>query len=72
MSGGDAMPMPGCCVANKCGLDGALFGRGCVENAEAKALLSAIPFVGGLITVPPARACDAPTDAADGGTEDAG
>jgi hypothetical protein len=71
MSGGDGMPMPGCCIENKCGLDGALFGRGCVENGEAKTMLSAIPFVGDLISVPPARACDAPLDA-DGGTDDAG
>lgn len=71
MSGGDGMPMPGCCIDNKCGLDGALFGRGCVENGEAKATLSAIPFVGGLVMVPAPRACDAPV-AMDAGTDDAG
>jgi hypothetical protein len=66
--------MSGCCTeTNKCGLDGALFGRGCVENGEAASMLSAIPVVGTLIMVPAPKACDAPIDtAADGGSEDAG
>jgi hypothetical protein len=71
MNGMPAMQMSGCCIDNKCGLDGALFGRGCVENGEAKSTLSAIPFVGNLIDVPAPQACDAPP-AADGGTDDAG
>jgi hypothetical protein len=67
--------MNGCCAPDdKCGLDGTLFGRGCVENAETATLLSSIPLVGDLITVPAPRACDAPPDEAeaDGGAEDAG
>jgi hypothetical protein len=71
LGGMPAMQMSGCCVDNKCGLDGALFGRGCVENGEAQSTLAAIPFIGNLIDVPAPRACDAPP-AADGGTEDAG
>jgi hypothetical protein len=69
---GGAGNMVGCCLNNKCGQDGALFGRGCVENSEAKGMLSAIPLVGGLLMVPPARACDAPQTGADAGVEDAG
>jgi hypothetical protein len=66
----------GCCTpSNQCGLDGAIFGRGCVENGEARSMLSAVPFVGTLLSVPPSRACDAPpvtipTD--DAGANDAG
>lgn len=62
--------MNGCCTPdNACGLDGALFGRGCVENGEVAAVLGAIPLLGSLIMVPASRACDAPPadDAADGG-----
>jgi hypothetical protein len=65
--------MNGCCTpANQCGLDGALFGQGCVENAAVDSMLSGIPFIGGLITVPAPRACDAePTEPeADGGSEE--
>lgn len=62
--------MTGCCTAqNQCGLDGALFGRGCVENAEAETLLGSIPFIGGLVAVPAARACNGSST---GGDEDAG
>lgn len=65
--------MSGCCTeGNQCGLDGALFGRGCVENAEAASMVSAIPILGDLIMVPAAKACDAPLPAADGGADDAG
>lgn len=65
--------MSGCCTeSQQCGLDGALFGRGCVENGEAAGMLSAIPFVGGLIMVPAPKACAAPLDEADGGADDAG
>ena len=67
---GGTMMLSGCCIDNACGQDGALFGRGCVENGEAKSMLSAIPFVGTLIAVPAARACDAPPD--EPGDQDAG
>jgi hypothetical protein len=61
----------GCCtVSGQCGLDGAIFGRGCVENNEARSMLGAVPFIGTLIAVPPAGACDMPLD--DGGVDDAG
>jgi hypothetical protein len=49
--------MIGCCTHGACGLDGALFGRGCVENADAKRMLSAVPLIGALICVPPPAAC---------------
>ncbi|HKU37841.1 MAG TPA: hypothetical protein VJR89_06835 [Polyangiales bacterium] len=63
----------GCCTpSNMCGLDGALFGRGCVENGEAKSMLGAIPFVGTLFNVPAPRACDAPPAGDDAGSPDAG
>jgi hypothetical protein len=62
--------MTGCCVDNACGLDGALLGRGCVENSAAKGALGAIPGIGALINVPPALACDRPVQ--DAGAEDAG
>jgi hypothetical protein len=63
----------GCCTpSGACGLDGALFGRGCVENSEVKAMLGAIPIVGTLLTVPPALACDRPIDVNDAGAADAG
>jgi len=64
----------GCCTPNNmCGLDGSIFGRGCVENNEARSMLSAIPLVGTLLMVPPARACDAPPPAGDdAGAGDAG
>jgi hypothetical protein len=67
--------MNGCCTAaNQCGLDGALFGEGCVENAAAASMLAGIPLIGGLVTVPAARACDAAPNEpeADGGADDAG
>lgn len=71
------MNTAGCCIANACGQDGSLFGRGCVENSEAKGMLSAIPLVGSLLTIPPSRACDAPPvvtnpSGGDAGVEDAG
>jgi hypothetical protein len=50
--------MIGCCTQGACGLDGKIFGRGCVENAEAKRMLSVVPVIGPLINVPPPRACD--------------
>ena len=61
----------GCCTpTNQCGLDGAIFGRGCVDNGQARSMLSAIPLVGSFIMVPPALACDRPVE--DGGVDDAG
>src|SRR5436305_2114225 len=54
--------MIGCCTHGACGLDGALFGRGCVENADAKRMLSSVPIVGALITVPLPAACAAHDD----------
>lgn len=62
--------MTGCCIDNQCGLDGALFGRGCVEDSEASSLLTMIPLVGGLVQVPSARACDGTSQPS--GDEDAG
>jgi hypothetical protein len=50
--------MIGCCTHGACGLDGRIFGRGCVENAEAKRMLSVVPVIGPLISVPAPRACD--------------
>jgi hypothetical protein len=67
---GGGAAMPGCCVDNACGLDGALLGRGCVENSAAKSALGALPGIGTLINVPPPLACDRPMD--DAGAEDAG
>lgn len=49
--------MIGCCTHDACGLDGKIFGRGCVENADAKRMLSAVPVIGPLIKVPPPRPC---------------
>jgi hypothetical protein len=80
--GASTPPMPGCCIANQCGLDGAFLGRGCVDNAQAKSMIDAIGF-GMFATLPPVQACDAPPppvttpDAgampeADGGESDAG
>jgi len=70
---GGGMTAGGCCINNACGLDGALFGRGCVENGEAARMLSSIPVIGGLIAVPAPRACDAPPVVErDAGSEDAG
>jgi hypothetical protein len=63
----------GCCTeSGMCGLDGAIFGRGCVENSEVKAMLGAIPFVGNLLMVPAPIACDHPIITEDAGAEDAG
>jgi hypothetical protein len=50
--------MIGCCTRDACGLNGKIFGRGCVENAEAKRMLSVVPVIGPLINVPAPRACD--------------
>jgi hypothetical protein len=63
--------MVGCCTEGACGCDGALFGRGCVENAEVKRMLGDVPVVGPLIVFPPSRACagaaPSPSDGADSG-----
>jgi hypothetical protein len=55
-----------------CGLDGSIFGRGCVENGEAKSMIGSIPGIGMLLTVPPALACDHPALEDAGAAEDAG
>ncbi|MET0391386.1 MAG: hypothetical protein ABW321_35760 [Polyangiales bacterium] len=68
--------MQGCCIDNKCGQDGSLFGRGCVENSQAQSML--MPLLGGFATIPAPQACDAapPTagtgDDAGVGEDDAG
>jgi hypothetical protein len=62
----------GCCVENKCGVDGQLFGNGCTENDAARAELMAQPMLGAFLVdgVPDARACDAPQDAGTDGSID--
>ena len=62
--------MAGCCIDNQCGQDGRIFGGGCIENSMASQMISAIPFVGGMFMVPPARACDAPIPDDDAGVSD--
>jgi hypothetical protein len=48
----------GCCTSdNLCGIDGSVFGRGCIEDAEAGAMLQSAGL-GGFIMVPDARQCD--------------
>ena len=65
--------MGGCCIANQCGLDGSLFGRGCLESSEAQTLLNGIAGLGGFLTFPPALACDRPIEVDDAGVSaDAG
>ena len=64
--------MGGCCIANQCGLDGSIFGRGCLESSEAQTLLNGIAGLGGFLTFPPAQACDQPITANDAGVSDAG
>jgi hypothetical protein len=71
LAGGGAS-MVGCCIDNACGQDGAMFGRGCVENSVAKTMLGGIPLIGSLLMVPGARACDAVPDDHDAGVDDAG
>jgi len=62
----------GCCVDNMCGVDGAQFGRGCIENSEAETQLGG-QGLGMFLMVPGPRACDAPpADDASTGDEDAG
>ena len=63
-----ANSMAGCCIDNKCGQDGKIFGRGCVENSQAKAMVSAVPLVGSMFMFPASQACDAPKMS----TDDAG
>lgn len=60
--------MVGCCTRGMCGLNGQIFGRGCVENAEAKRMLSVVPVIGPLINVPAPRACDLGEADSDAGT----
>lgn len=60
--------MTGCCTAaGMCGLDGALFGRGCVENGEAKSMLGMVPLIGTLLPIPAPIACDHPPIDTDAG-----
>ena len=67
-AGGLGMLAGGCCTpSGQCGLDGMIFGRGCVDNSEVQGLLGPL---GGFIMLPVARACDAPQE--DAGTADAG
>lgn len=61
--------MQGCCIDNKCGQDGRLFGRGCVENSEAGAMLGGLPI---MVEIPPTLACDRPIDMETGDDADAG
>ena len=67
--GPNAQTMLGCCTHGMCGQDGELFGRGCVENGEAKRMLGGIPVVGPLIKVPAPMVCPA---AMSGNDADAG
>jgi len=63
----------GCCTDdNQCGLNGTLFGRGCVELSEAATMLgglggggdggTGLGGLGGGLMFPEPRACDAPPD----------
>jgi hypothetical protein len=75
IAGGLGGSMSGCCIDDQCGLDGALFGRGCVENSQARSQLSAIPLLGTLVMAPGSLACDRPITTPpdhDAGPEDAG
>jgi len=61
----------GCCTqSGQCGVDGSLFGRGCVENAQAMMNLADLPVIGPLIMIPPPMACDAA--GGDGGVDEDG
>ena len=56
-----ANSMAGCCIENKCGQDGRIFGLGCVDNAQVGSMLGQLgALAGGMFMVPPAQACDAP------------
>jgi hypothetical protein len=65
----------GCCTqGGMCGCDGALFGRGCVENSAVKSMLGSVPVIGPLVKVPAPMACaeepvmhKVPNDGADSG-----
>lgn len=62
----------GCCTHNACGIDGEIFGRGCIRNEEMTKVVNELPVVGPLIVVPNAVTCvshDAPDpDAPDAGS----
>lgn len=68
------LPLPplgvGCCINNQCGIDGQLFGQGCVENSAAEEMLTAQPMIGMFLMdgVPAPHACDMPLPV-DGGTD---
>lgn len=61
----------GCCTRDACGIDGLIFGRGCVENNEMRRILSAVPIVGPLITVPQPAVCESLGETPDGGFDPA-
>jgi hypothetical protein len=62
------LAVAGCCTAdNQCGVDGMLLGRGCVENAAAKAMLGQLSAIA---MVPAPKACDAPVTVPDAGAGD--
>ncbi|MEY4578941.1 MAG: hypothetical protein RL701_3644 [Pseudomonadota bacterium] len=50
----------GCCTNDACGINGVIFGRGCVENDEMRRILQGVPVVGPLIAVPAAATCESP------------
>lgn len=55
----------GCCTSDgQCGVDGSAFGRGCVPNMEANAMLASMGL-GGFIMIPAPKPCA-------GGDEDGG
>ena len=47
----------GCCTHDLCGIDGHIFGRGCIENEEMTKVVNALPVVGPLIVVPGRAVC---------------
>ena len=67
-AGGLANLAGGCCTpSGQCGLDGMIFGRGCVDNSEVGSMLGPL---GGFVMLPTPRACDQPAE--DAGVGDAG
>jgi hypothetical protein len=62
----------GCCIDDACGQDGAIFGRGCVENSAAASLVSGIPLVGSMIRVPPSQPCGQAAPVGAGGSGGSG
>ena len=77
----------GCCTeSGDCGLDGSLFGRGCVELSQAATMLGGAGMMdagtaapggglgglGGMLMFPEPQRCDAVTSGDDGGTDSDG